>query len=162
MKHCSKGITIVELLIYLGLSTILLLILSQFFVSILDESFATQNYSAVQDDGRYIMARLRYQISSADSITLPVNLGETSTSLQLATGGITYNYFVRDEKFYYSVGTTEALMSSLDSKVTDVSFTKLGNVGGKPVVNIAFTISAGIEGTAQYESQTYKGAGGLR
>lgn len=158
----SKGTTIVELLIYLGLSTVLLLLLSQFFVSILDESMETQSYSAVQNDGRYIMARLKYEINNADTVTLPVNIGDSSDSLEISVGGVTTSYYANDGKFYYYNGTSEVLMSSLDSVISNVSFTKRGNVSGKNVIEMVYTVSSGIEGTAQYESQEYKGAGGLR
>ena len=164
MQLNKKGATLVELLIYLGLASIMLVILSELFVSILNESVETQNYSAVQTDGRYILARLRYSINNADSITTPLNLGETSNTLELDGGK--YRFYLADNKFYlYSrddVGSPSYLMSNLDTKITDLVFSQQGNVGGKPVISIAFTASSGEVGTTQHETQTFVGAGGLR
>ncbi|MFA5776466.1 MAG: hypothetical protein WC988_02845 [Patescibacteria group bacterium] len=158
----KKGVTLVELLIYLGLATIMLVILSELFVSILNESVETQNYSMVQTDGRYITARLRYTVNNADSITTPANLGDTSSELTTVNGGSQFHYYVNGEKLYLNDGTGDYLMSNLDTKITDLVFSRQGNVAGKPVVSISFTASSGVSNTAQYESQNFVGAGGLR
>lgn len=158
----KKGVTLVELLIYLGLASIMLVVLSELFVSILNESVETQNYSAVQTDGRYILARLRYSINNADSITIPANLGDSSGELTTIVGSNQFHYYVNSDKLYLNDGTGDYLMSSLDTKITDLVFSRQGNVGGKPVISIVFTASSGETGTAQHETQTFVGAGGLR
>lgn len=158
----NKGVTLVELLIYLGLSSIMLVILGELFVSILNESVETQNYSAVQTDGRYITARLRYTINNADSITTPANLGDTSGELTTVNGGSQFHYYVNGDKLYLNDGTGDYLISNLDTKITELGFSRQGNIGGKPVISVLFTASSGVSGTAQYETQTFGGAGGLR
>lgn len=162
MRLTNKGVTIVELLIYLGLSTIMLVVLSELFVGILNESVKTQNYSAVQTDGRYILGRLKTQLNNASSVTSPVNLGDISTELVIVVAGVIQRYYVNAEKLYLNDGTGDYLMSHLDTRITNATFTRTGNVGGKPVILIVFTSSTGVLGTAQYESEAFKGAGGLR
>jgi hypothetical protein len=161
-KLNNKGVTIVELLIYLGLSTIMLVVLSELFVSILDESVKTQNYSAVQTDGRYILGRLKTQLNNATAVVTPANLGETSYELVLIISGATHRYYIINTKLYLSDGTGDYLISHLDTRITGVVFTRTGNIGGKPVILIEFVSSTGASGTIGYESQTFKGAGGLR
>lgn len=160
----NKGVTLVELLIYLGLSMIILVVLSELFVAILNESVKTQNYSAVQTDGRYVLGRLKMELNKASSVTTPGGLGEVSTELSILVDGFTHHYFVTEEKLYLNISPDPAnyLVSNLDSRITNVFFTRTGNVGGKSVILIEFTSTTGIEGTAQYESQIFKGAGGLR
>ena len=158
----NKGVTLVELLIYLGLSMMMLLVLSELFVSILDESVETQNYSIVQTDGRYIMTRLRYQINNADSVLLPANLGDSSDELRLSVGGVEQRYYTVDDQLFLNDGSGEYLMSHPDSKVTDIVFVRHGNIGGKAIIDISFKVSTGVAGTAQYETQIFKGTGGLR
>ncbi len=158
----NKGVTIVELMIYLGLSTIMLLILSQLFVAILEESVKVQNYSAVQADGRYVLGRLKMQLNNADSVSVPASLGDSAGELVLTEGGVTYRYYVNSEHLYLSDGTGDYLVSDLDTRITDALFTRTGNADGKPVILIEFTSSSGVAGTVQHESQIYKGAGGLR
>jgi Tfp pilus assembly protein FimT len=165
VKVNNKGVTLVELLIYLGLATVMLVVLSELFVGILNESVETQNYSAVQSDGRYIMARLRYTINNADSITLPAALGDTFDELTAVAGSNQYHYYVSDDankSLYLNDGTGDYLMSNLSTKVTELVFIRQGNVSGKAVISFSFTLSSGVSGTAQYESQTFVGAGGLR
>lgn len=158
----NKGVTIVELIIYLGLSTIMLVILSQLFVAILEESVKVQNYSSVQTDGRYVLGRLKMQLNNADSVSVPANLGDSSGELILAQSGITYHYYVTNQQLYLNDGTGDYLVSDPDTQITDVLFTRTGNADGKPVILIEFTSSNGASGTVQYESQAFKGAGGLR
>lgn len=161
MKN-TKGVTLVELLIYLGLASVMLVVLSELFVSILNESVETQNYSAVQTDGRYISARLRYAINNADSITVPANFGDSSNELTLVTAGVQSHYYLSDFKWYVNDGAGSYLLSNLDTKITDVVFTRQGNVNGKPVIAFSFTVASGESTTQQYESQLFIGAGGLR
>lgn len=158
----KKGVTLVELLIYLGLASIMLVVLSELFVSILNESVETQNYSAVQTDGRYILARLRYSINNADSINTPADLGSTASELTVIIGTSQLHYYVNGDKLYLNDGTGDYLLSNLDTKITDLVFSRQGNVSGKHVISIMFTASSGEIGTAQYEAQTFVGAGGLR
>lgn len=158
----NKGITLVELLIYIGLSTIILVVLSELFMSVLDESIKNQSYSTVQHDGRYIMARLRYQVNNSDSISQPAALGVQDSELVATSAGRTYRFYAANNLFYLNDGTGDYLMSSLDSKITDVVFTRLGNSGGKDVIDISFRVTAGEPNTQLYESTLFRGAGGLR
>ncbi len=160
--HGNKGVTIVELLIYLGLSTIMLVVLSELFVSILDESVKTQNYSAVQTDGRYVLGRLKTTLNNADAVLTPSSLGESTDELELTVGGATHRYHTMNNKLYLSDGTGDYLVSHLDTRITDALFTRTGNADGKPVIVFEFTSSTGVQGTVGHESQTFKGAGGLR
>ncbi len=158
----DRGFTLVELMIYLGLSAIMLVILSQLFGTILEESVKVQNYSAVQTDGRYILGRLKTQLNNADSVSVPAGLGDSAGELIMIVGGTSYHYYVSNGHLYLNDSTGDYLISDLSTRVTDVVFTRTGNTGGKPVILIQFTSSTGVEGTPQYESQTFKGAGGLR
>lgn len=167
LSRQKKGITIVEMLVYLGLSTILMLTLAELFAGVLEESTKTQNYSAVQTDGQYVMTRLRNHISAASQIMVPASLGDSSTELQILVDGITYRYYLANNpqgvsQLYMNDGAADYLVSSVDSSVTDVSFVRTGNANGSPVINIQFTSSSGVAGTVQHETQVYKGAGGLR
>jgi hypothetical protein len=161
-KLNHKGVTIVELLIYLGLSSIMLVVLSELFVSILSESVETQNYSAVQTDGRYITARLRYAINNADSIVTPATLGSTTSDLTTIVGANNYHYYLNGDRLYLNDGTGDYLVSNVDTQITELQFTRQGNTNGKHVISFSFKSSSGTAGTQQYESQIFVSAGGLR
>ncbi|MBU0649605.1 prepilin-type N-terminal cleavage/methylation domain-containing protein, partial [Patescibacteria group bacterium] len=141
-----KGITLVELMIYLGLAGVMLVLLSELFISILDESVATQNYSAVQTDGRYIMARLRYEITIADAVLIPADLGSSSMELITLTGSDQHHYYLTEGRLYLNDGTGDYLVSQLDTIVSGLSFVRQGNVGGKPIISLQFTSSSGVAG----------------
>src|SRR3989338_7067480 len=87
----SKGSTLIELLLYMGILSIFLMILTQLFLSVLDVSTESKQVSSVVQDGRFILARLRYDIQRADAINSP-SLGSSDTTLSLDIGGNTYVY----------------------------------------------------------------------
>lgn len=162
MLKKNAGFTIVELVIYLGISVVMLTILGELFGSILNEGSKVQNYSAVQMDGKYILSRLKTHLNNADAVTVPANLGESSSELVLVEGGTTYHYYVINSHLYLNDGSGDYLISDPNTSISNVLFTKTGNPLGKAVILFEFTSSSGVAGTSQYESQTFKGAGGLR
>ncbi len=71
LKKKQTGFTLVELLIYMGLLTIMVLIFTDIFTSIIDNQLGSENTSNVADDGRYIYSRFIYDVNRADSIVSP-------------------------------------------------------------------------------------------
>src|SRR3989344_9090196 len=72
-----RGVTLIELLLYMGLLALFLLVLTDIFVAITSVRTETETTSAVEQDGRFIISRLAYDVSRADSISIPPQLGQT-------------------------------------------------------------------------------------
>src|SRR3989344_7916883 len=88
----SKGSTLIEITVYTFLLLSFLIILSEAFFSILDLGKETESASNIEQDGRFISTRFQYDISNADSITIPVNTGDQSSLLQVVIGGVNHTY----------------------------------------------------------------------
>lgn len=161
----KKGFTLIELLLFMGMVSILLLVLTQMFVSVLDLQKESTAVSAIQEDGAMILSRMMYDISRADSIVTPSSLGQQTTSLQITTGGINYTYSLNNNgnlELTDNVGTDQ--LNSFNSTVSNLTFTRLGNniVGGKHTIRLAFRLTSKVRQAKGFEVKNFQTTIGIR
>lgn len=129
----QKGFTLIELLLYIGLTTVLITVMSQVFLATLGVRLESQNTTSVQQDGRYIMARLAYDIRRAKGITAPT-LGQTQPGMTLVIneGGVdaTYVYTLNGTDLILTLGSDATKLNSDGSRVSGLSITRIGNTLG--------------------------------
>lgn len=144
MKYRSKtaGFTLVELLIVMGLMSGLMIILTDVAVSSLDVQNESSATASVTQDGRYMLARLSYDIQRASSVTTPASLGASSPSLVLVVSGVTHTYTLNgtDLQLTNSLGTNN--LNSSESTISGFTVQRLGNVGGKDTIKLSFTVTS--------------------
>lgn len=145
----KKGFTIVEMLIYLGLLAGFIAILTGILLSVFDIQLESAAGSAVDHDGRYILARLAYDIRRADAITSPAAAGSTSTTLGLTIAGSPYTYSVSGTDFQLAAPAGTANLTGLDSQISSFSVTRLGNPSGKHSLQITFTLTSAVTSVNQ-------------
>src|SRR5260221_10945575 len=80
--HFQRGFTLMELLLYMGIFSVLLVVLMQLFTSILSLHAESQATSSVDQDGNFALMRLAYDIHRSSSIVTPA-LGASSRTLTL-------------------------------------------------------------------------------
>lgn len=161
-KKQNSGFTLVELIIYMGLLTMLILIFTQIFTSILDNQLSSESNSQVAEDGRYIYSRFIYDVNRADAITLPANLGDSSPSLVLTINGQTYTYASSSGNLILTDPTGSYALNGFGTKISDLQFTRIGNVSGKHTVKINFTIVSNISLHGTSEVKVFQTTAGLR
>lgn len=126
----QHGFTLIELLVYFGLTGILITILSQVFLSVVAVRLESGQSTSVQLDGRYIMARLAYDIRRAQSIAAP-SLGQTQSGLTLSINEngtpVQYAYSVVNGVMMLTTSSSSARLSSSGSKVATFSAIRIGN-----------------------------------
>src|SRR4030043_150732 len=88
----QKGFTLVEILLYMGLLAILLVVLTEILVSILAVKTESEATSSVEQDSRFILSRMAYDISCATEINTPPQIGQTRSNLRMTVGGVLYEY----------------------------------------------------------------------
>lgn len=135
-----SGFTLVEMLLYMGLLSMFLVVLTGIFFSIIDVQLSSQATSVVQQDGQYLLVKLAADIQRADSITTPLNLGDTSTSLDLVISGVNHNYALNNGRLELTDDMGSYSMSSDGVSVSQLSFQRLGNVGGINTIKFGFTM----------------------
>lgn len=130
----KKGFTLVELLIYMALSMIFMGILTDLFVSTLNlkqESIAT---SSVESDGRFILSRLIYDANTSGAESIATNYSLVGNDLMLSG----------------------QRLNSSETKVSDLTFLNLGNVGGKQSVQVKFRLESVVVRNSGPEVRDYQ------
>lgn len=160
--NLSKGFTIVELLIYMGLLSIFLLVLTDIFTSILEVRTESEAVSSVEQDGRFLLARFSYDINRASSITTPLAVGDISNNLVMVIAGVSYSYNLNSGNLQITNNLGTDNLNSSESNITNLSFQKLGNTGGKETIKMQFTVNSNTQRNKGYENRTFQTTIGRR
>src|SRR3989338_3288431 len=92
MIKSKFGFTLVELLIFMGMFTVLLAVLSQVFGMIVDARLESESTSSVVQDGNFLLNRFMYDIARTNTINTPSTVGSTDTTLYLTIDGVNHLY----------------------------------------------------------------------
>lgn len=156
------GFTIMELVIYIALMSVLIMVISRIFISALDVQIQSEAVSSVDQDGRFLLSRLQYDISQADEVLVPAAFGEPSESLVLRKNGVNTLYDLTGDVFEITDDVDTQRLNSIGTKVSGLSFTKIGNPTGKPTIQIEFTLRSAVEEAGGPETKDFKTTIGLR
>lgn len=161
-NRLTSGFTLVELLLYMALLSIWLLVLSGIFISVLETRTESEAVSAVEQDGRFIIARLSYDASRASSVTVPVSLGSTASSLSIIIGGVEYSYAVAGGNLQLTNDVGTHNLNSSETIVENPVFQRIGNIGGKDTIRVQFTLTSVTVRAKGPESKTFTTTVGRR
>lgn len=141
----KKGFTLVELLIVMGIFSILLIVLTDIFVNSLNIKLLSESSSYLQQDGRFISQKLMFDINNASSISSPT-LGQTSSSLQILLYGTPriYSFNSSTHNLELTENGITYILNSFNTNVTNFTFTRIGTVGGKNSIQIIYTLQSKI------------------
>lgn len=162
LKSNNKGFTLVELIIYMGLLTVLVLIFTEIFTSIIDNQLSSKNTSNVADDGRYIYSRFIYDVGRAAEVVEPANFGDTSSTMRLVVEGQNYTYSLQNNNLVVADPTGSYALNGEGSSISNLLFTKVGNPNAKDTVRINFTISGKVTTRGISDQQIFQTTAGLR
>jgi hypothetical protein len=154
----QKGVTLVELLLYMGIFTILLTTLTSIFVSALDVQSESQATSSVEQDGNYILAKLSYDIHRAQSITIPAANGATGNSFRIVIGGVNYTYSVDgNNNLILTENSGSYNLNNYNSGISNFSVTRLGNTGGvENALKISFIVTSRVKRGSGFETRDFQ------
>ena len=162
-KPTQKGFTIIEFLIYIGILSIFLIVVSQIFVSSLNLRLGEQSTSNLEQDGRFISARLIYDISRASTIDQPTSDGTSSNTLSLTIAGQSYSYSLQNSNLILSDASNSDQLNGYDTTVTNLNFLRLGNPGGDgDAVTFSFTLTGNYRTNLNTETRNFTSTVTLR
>ena len=137
----DSGFTIVELVIYMGLFSILLVVMTQMFISTLKVQLSAESTSNVEQDSRFILARMMYDIQNASDIVIPATLGAApGNTLHIRVSGNDYTFTLSGADLILDVNGTPNKLNGHDTRITNLSFQRLGNPGVDNSIKIGFTV----------------------
>ena len=140
----------VELLIYIGLLSLFLTILTTLFVSIFKLQLTTQATSSLTQDTRFIIARMGYDIGNAASLIVP-----DSTHLRF-NGTSTYS-LDGDGNLILTIDGIGSRLNGLDTNISNISFQQVDET-----VQVKFTIDSNVIEESGPRSQIVQTTYGLR
>ena len=162
----NHGFTLVELLLYMGIFSILLVALFQLFTLIIDTQTESQSTSSVFLDGQYILNRFKYDVGRAKSIIAPSSLGEQGTTTKVSIDNATYTYSLANGNVILEndVASTTAQLNSLDTTVSNLSFTRLSDTQGKnsDTLTISLSLTSNIIKRGGPKAENFKTTVGIR
>lgn len=158
----SKGFSLIELILYMGLFSVFLVTLTQIFSSALELKLDSESTSTVQQDSRYILERLSYDINRADSITTPSSIGTQDASLAIVISGQTHTYALNNGNLQVTDPTGTYRLNGYNTSITNLSFLRVGNSGGKNTVRINYTVNSLTIENSGTETKTVQTTIGIR
>lgn len=140
----QRGSTLVELLVYMAILTTVMAFVTDFLLQTVETRLEIQAKSSMEQDQRFILSRLTYDIRRADSITTPAS--GTTNNLVLVINGATYSYQLTILNFQLTNDSGTFNLNSSDIEVSSLSFQRLedtikitmtltpekGRLGGEP------------------------------
>lgn len=158
----QAGFTMIEMLMYMGLLSLLLVVMVNLFASSLDAQLESGATSSVDQDETFILQKLTNDIHKAQSITQP-QLGATPSGiLQLFIDGITYTYATGSGLLTIASASASNSLNSFNTTTSFASFQRLGNNGGKNAIQIILTIKSSAMRGSGTETRTTQTTVGLR
>lgn len=158
----NQAFTLIELLLFMGLFTIILGVLTNLFSVIIDTQSEVESTSAVENDSKFITTRIMYDIQRAEDITTPSSLGAQTSTLRLTIDGETYEYTVTNGNLQLTVDSETDMLNGNLTQISEISFQRFGNIGGKHAIRLNFTIDSRNETAAGEESKKIETMIGLR
>jgi len=148
----NNGFSTIELILYIGLTGMLLGVMSQVFLAIVGVRSSSTQTTAVQQDSRFLLARLAYAVRRADDIVSP-QIGEASSSMTLRTSEsgntITERYYWDGQNIWVTNASQSSQLNSNRTVVTSFSLSRNGTSLTEPTGTDTITVSLSLEGNAE-------------
>lgn len=139
----QRGFTLIELIISTGVLMILIALLTTVFGQILDVQLESKATSSVDQNGRYILARLTHDMQSASSIVTPASPGQQTDTLQITINSVDYIYTLDSEgNLLLTQNSQSNQLNSEAVTISALSFTRIGNGDSNDTVRVGFTITS--------------------
>jgi type II secretory pathway pseudopilin PulG len=158
-KQFKKGFSLLELVIYMGLLSILIVVLTQIFTSIIQVRLDSQSSSSIEQDANFIISRFMYDIGRAETIVTPATLGVAGDTVQFTVGGVTNTYSLVEGNLQITNNNGTDNLNSLYTTISNLQFNRIGN-GTTPLnsdtIKMTFTVTTVVKQTSGNASKSYE------
>lgn len=142
------GFTLIELILYMAIVTIVMGALIPFAWSVIGGSVKSSVEQEVSSQARFVSERIKYEIRNANAIS---SISALSIDLNTDTNATTVIDLSGEKvRIKYGAGGTPVNLNSNDTKVTSLAFTDYGSADGKTKhIQFTFTIDDNYTGSRQ-------------
>jgi len=161
MTPLNRGFTLVEFILYFGLSSILLVVVASLFLTMLDARSTIAAVTSLDRDGQYIMGRLQYDVRRSTEVLAPLNPGDTAQQLQLTTPDGPISYQLVDQILMLQTDDSPMTLH-VDTTVESFQVTRLGTTEGTPMLRVELTLQSPTIETTGQRTRSYVTTIGLR
>lgn len=138
----SRGLTLIELIIYMGLFSMFVTVLVQLFASSIETRLDAEGTSNANLDANYLLLHFEDVIHNATDITDPTLYGTPQNSLSITVDGDEYEYSLQDGNIIQTVDGTSTQVNSWGTTITNLSFERMRNSAGLDSVRISATVES--------------------
>jgi hypothetical protein len=138
-QNTKSGMTLIELIVGMGLLLYLFTVMTDIFVTFIQVRLESVANTAIQQDGDFILAKLFYDISRADSVTTPASNGASSNTLWIVIGGENYTYALQNGLLQMTNNSGTDRLNGSGTTISNLSFLRIGNPTGGSTVQLSFT-----------------------
>ena len=141
IQNHSLGFTLIEAIVYIAISSILLLVITHLGFSIFESKQNILAKEEVTENANFIFQKISQAIRSADGIALPI---DTSSELSLVMDEADINptrFYLDGNDIYVAQGLGSGLSLTSDGvAISELVFTRLTGSTGGDSVNIKATL----------------------
>ncbi len=170
MKNFSnqKGFTLVEMILYVAICSILLATISIFLSFLLGARVRSQSITEVNQQGFQVMNLITQTIRNGRSIEVP-SIGTSSTTLSITTGNALLNptvFMLSSSTVRIKEGSSSVLpLTNSRITVSNLLFENVSSISSvEKIIRISFTVnSVNAGGRSEYSfSKSFSGSATLR
>ena len=141
IQNHSSGFTLIEAIVYIAISSILLLVITHLGFSVFESKQNILAKEEVTENANFIFQKISQAIRSADGIALPI---DTSSELSLVMDEADINptrFYLDGNDIYVAQGLSSELSLTSDGvAISELVFTRLTGSTGGDSVNIKATL----------------------
>jgi prepilin-type N-terminal cleavage/methylation domain-containing protein len=153
-----RGFTLIELLMASAILMVLFGVFTTVFSSIIDAQLESTATSGVDQDGRYILARLAYDMQRASDIISPAAPSSTTQpNLTLRINAVDYIYDVDgNDNLLLTNDLGAHILNGYNTSVQNLTFQRIGGGGISDTVQVKFTITSRVQQANGPESRDFQ------
>jgi prepilin-type N-terminal cleavage/methylation domain-containing protein len=148
IKEKQKGFSLIEIIIYLGLLSIILAILIFFFQEEIYLKAKIANQAEVIDNGQFALNKIVWYLQHAESLNYPSS-GQGKNTLSLNLSDTAQNpvvFFIENNVLKIKQANSEPIALNNDRvKVLGVTFSNFAFAAKEPIIQIKIQISSASE-----------------
>jgi len=148
----QKGFTLIELLIYIAILAIITTAVADSFIILNKGRARVEAQGELNANLRFIMEKIKREITSASNVAFPINAGESSNYLDVVVGGDVIRYSLSNDQLTRKVNSQPAEVIGSDKiKINNLIFTRIENqntILDKKMVSIQLSISESYNSTS--------------